>query len=231
MGTDRLTLKHHRDIQLLASTAVNANTIMTTTPKLFSLPRVHAVILTTTPLLSLCAWLRHFMSVPVVAFPPELAVNSREIPAHMIRQPNSPCVLGTNIHFDPLTVGGATPISVWLAVDVPAAFVHVGKSTLSGSIFCTLLYPTEMTCPKRHFSVPSNLSTSHTTYSLAPMRALSGGELSKYVLSLDPCNSVGIGLPAWSDRISVVGAACVTASPVMAKTDASNRIPLMMRVE
>ncbi|KAF8557158.1 hypothetical protein OG21DRAFT_1505577 [Imleria badia] len=190
-------------MKLLTSTAVNANTTTTPAPKLFSLPSVHAVILTTRPPLSFCAWLRDFMSVP--------------------------CVFGTKTHFDPLTPGRSAPIPVWLASNAPTALVHVGKGTLSGSTFCTLLHPTEMTCPERHFSVPSNLPTSHTTYNLAAMRPLPALEVSKYVMSLDPCNSVAIGLPAWSDRISDVGAAYVAVSLAMARTDANDRNPLMMR--
>lgn len=73
----------------------------------------------------------------------------------------------------------------------------------------------------------------HTTYDLISMHALalSNGhdlEVTKYVLSMDPCISVGIGLQAWSVVISEVGAADVAMGPVMAGMDTNNQNTLMM---
>lgn len=71
----------------------------------------------------------------------------------------------------------------------------------------------------------------HTTYDLAPIHALSDGhnlEVTKYVLSLDPCISVGLGLQPWSEVISGGGAANVAIGQVTARTDDKNQVTLMM---
>ena len=188
---------------------------MTPAPKSLS-PSVHAVKLTTTPPLS-CASIRDFMSVPVVVFPSELAVNSRATSVYMIRPTPENQTHPACSEPKPISIRSQLEVLLLSLLGLRPAF----RWTLSPSVraprqhrrFALCNTPSEIAW---HISVPSNLSTPHTTYNLVPRRAFSDGlvlEVTKYVVSLGPSNAVGICSRMWPDPISDAGAADVAVSP------------------